>query len=201
MTILKPITCTLVVIGSFLGATSVASADGLVGVYVYPHPYGLVISSFIPGSSAERLHWQGELFTGDIITRYNGYPVRCAHDVIAISRPGAWMKMEFMTPTGEPFWHWVQPGCGAAACMDLSGGAKPVMDQGGVAAAQSYKFKTGASRPSASQIGPSGSSRPQSYPSGSGRPQGYSSGSDRPQGYSSGSDRTQGYSSGPGRPR
>jgi len=115
MKALRTIVCFAVLVGSLLGISSSASAQPLVGFHVYPDMRGLRISSFIPGTSAEELHRQGELYPGDIITRYDGRHVFSAQDVIRISsmhRPGAWLRMEFLTPEGIPFWHWVRPGGG-----------------------------------------------------------------------------------------
>ncbi len=110
--------CSMAVFAGIWGACSSVSAGGLVGFYVYPDAYqrGVIISHFIPGSSADMLHQQGQLMSGDIITRYESQPVYSADDVRQISdqsAPGTWLRMEFLTPSGQPFWHWVQAGGGS----------------------------------------------------------------------------------------
>ena len=69
------------------GLNSDASAQ-LVGFYVQPDTYGrgLVITSFIPNTSAYLLYQQGQLVPGDIITHYNGQRVFSAAHVRQISR-------------------------------------------------------------------------------------------------------------------
>ncbi len=92
MRMLRMVVCSLVAGAGMLGAGSVASAEGLVGFYVYHDAYGrgLLISSFIPGTSADRLRRQGELYPGDIITRYNGRRVHSAEQIRAISSWAPW---------------------------------------------------------------------------------------------------------------
>ncbi|MBM4091024.1 MAG: hypothetical protein FJ276_16620 [Planctomycetes bacterium] len=137
----------LVASATVLGAASAASAQGLVGVYVYPHAWGrgLVIAGFVPGSSADQLRMRGELYIGDIITRYDGRRVSSAYQIRWISSMyprGTWLRMDFLTPCGQPFWHWVQPGGGAAVC------AVPGMGHGRIEAPQTfYQFRKGMSRP------------------------------------------------------
>lgn len=147
--------CSLVAIAGLWGVCSTASAQGLVGFYVYPDLYhrGVVISSFIPGSSADNLHWQGQLMPGDIITHYNGQRVYSAAQIRQISyySNGGWLRMDFVTSSGQPFWHWVQPGGGSSAAC-----AEPTM-----------AFRKGSSRPGSHP----GSVQPPNDPnSGPGRP-------------------------------
>ena len=116
----KVVTLLLASVALFLLCATVA-AQGLVGFYGYPDAYnrGIVISSFIPGTSADGLHRQGQLFAGDIVTSYGGVPVHSPADVRRISAsfsnmPNAWARMTFLTPQGQPFWHYVRPGLGVA---------------------------------------------------------------------------------------
>ena len=109
------VVCSLVASAAALAGSSVASAGGLVGMYVYRDAYGrgLLISSFIPGTSAQELRMAGELYSGDLITYYDGQRVSSPAQIRAISRravPGEWLVMEFRTPDGRPFWHYVRPG-------------------------------------------------------------------------------------------
>jgi hypothetical protein len=147
--------CSLVATAGLWGVCGAASAQGLVGFYVYPDLYrrGVVVSSFIPGSSADNLHWQGQLMPGDIITRYNGHRVYSAAQIRQISyySNGGWLRMDFLTPSGQPFWHWVRPG----------GGSSPACAKG------TMSFRKGSSRPGSRP----GSVRPPNGPyPGPGRP-------------------------------
>jgi hypothetical protein len=110
------------------------SRGGLIGVYVYSHPRGLIISHFIPGSSASDLNAQGQLLTGDVIVAYNGQKVWSAQDIINISNSfpdGSNLRLDLETPGGLPFWLWVTPG----------GGSGPV--------ATAYQMRVGSGRPGA----------------------------------------------------
>ena len=167
MRTLRMVLCSLVASAGMLSAGSAAFGQGLVGFYVYRDAYdrGLLISNFIPETSAHELYLQGELRSGDIITRYNGWRVRSAEQVRRISDraiPGEWLVMEFLTPRGEPFWHYVQPGGGqmAAACVE-EGGTMPDLPS------VSARFRVGRSRPGNGSFPP-----PQAWPDGPGRPNG-----------------------------
>lgn len=139
--------CSLVAFAGLFGATSTASAQGgLVGFYVYPDMYGrgLVIGSFIPGTSASLLNMQGQLMPGDIITRYNGQPVYSAAQIRRISFYSGGGKMDFLTPYNQPFYHYVDAGGGmAAACAEPGSGP--------AAAAPSLRFRKGSNRPADNQ--------------------------------------------------
>ena len=163
-------------VGCLLAASARAQGvgGGLVGFYVYPHPSGVIINSFIPQSSAWQMHQQGQLFSGDVVTRYNGQPIRSAEDIRRISAqspPGQWLRMDFQTPNGQPFWLWVQPGGGAPVAAAAAPGAPAPQPQ-----AQPYRMKVGSGRPGApaqpgAPVQP-GSPAPKAgtEPSGPGRP-------------------------------
>ncbi|MFW6171911.1 MAG: PDZ domain-containing protein [Planctomycetota bacterium] len=164
MNMLPMVACSLVTSAGLMGIAETASAGGLVGFYVYPDSYGrgLLISSFIPGSSADNLYRQGELRPGDIITRYNGQQVFSVAQVRAISTqlpPGECAKMEFLTSTGQPFWHWVWPGGGVAAAPSSP---EPIGAPSS-SVSRHYRFQRGSGRPGGSHGRPNG-------PSGPGRP-------------------------------
>jgi len=169
MTTIRMTVCSLVALAGLCGASSTASAQGgLVGFYVYPDMYGrgLVIGSFIPGTSASMLHMQGQLMPGDIITRYNGQRVYSAAQIRQISFYSGGGRMDFITPYNQPFYHYVDAYSGgpAAACMEPGSGPA-------AAAAPSLKFRKGSNRPGGNQgagVRP-GSGGPGS-PGGPGRP-------------------------------
>lgn len=169
MSTIRMTVCSLVALVGLGGAASTASAQGLVGFYVYPDAYGrgLVIGSFIPGTSADALHWQGQLMPGDIITRYNGQRVYSAAQIRHISFYSGGGRMDFITPSGLPFWHFVDVnGGGPVAACAPGGGPQPAT------AAKSLSFRMGSARPSdnSATVRPQGPGRPD-YP-GPGRPGG-----------------------------
>jgi hypothetical protein len=107
--------CGMLAVTLFVSIGRETKAQNLVGFYVHHDRFGrgLTINEFIPFTSAEDLHWQGELMRGDIITMYDGQRVRSAahvRQISARSAPGTWLRMDFITPNGERFWHWVMPG-------------------------------------------------------------------------------------------
>lgn len=171
MNALRLAVCSLVATAGLLCTGATVSAQGLVGFYVYPDAYsrGLLISNFIPGSSAHELHLRGELYSGDVITRYDGQRVFSAAHVRAISSqaaPGQWLRMEFLTPDGQPFWHWVQPGGGTPVA---AAPGQPVRRQ------RYHDFRIGHGRPGTGGDVPSFEDRPgrpgnESFPHGPGRP-------------------------------
>ncbi len=147
MSTIRLTVCSLVALAGLGGAASTASAQGLVGFYVYPDAYGrgLVIGSFIPGTSADALHWQGQLMPGDIITHYNGRRVYSAAQIRHISYHSGGGRMDFITPSGLPFWHFVDVyggGGPAVAAYARNGSSQPA------APAKSLKFRMGSARPS-----------------------------------------------------
>jgi len=123
----------LAALAGMCGFNTEASAQ-LVGFHVKPDMYGrgLVITSFIPNTSAYLLYQQGELMPGDIITHYDGQRVYSAAHVRQISRHTGGGKMNFMTPWNAPFFHYVDAGGNTAACMEFRrGSGRPAGGGGG----------------------------------------------------------------------
>ena len=147
MTTIRMTVCSMVALAGMCGINSSASAQGLVGFYVYPDMYGrgLVIGSFIPGTSASMLNMQGQLMPGDIITRYNGQRVYSAAQIRQISRYNGGGKMDFLTPFNQPFYHYVD--AGNPVC------AHPGPGMAAAHAAPSLRFRKGSSRPGGNQGG------------------------------------------------
>lgn len=135
-----------------------SSRGGLIGLYVYPSQRGALISSFIPGTDAARLNWQGELMTGDVIVAYDGNRVWSAQDIIAISNQypdGTTLRMDLETSFGAPFWLNVTPGGGQVAAASCAPGAY---------CPRSHGMRVGSHRPrSGSSAGPG---RPDGVPGG-----------------------------------
>ena len=110
-----------------------AHRAGLLGFYLVPDPRGMLITSFIPGTSAGQLSQTGELQVGDVVLTLAGRRILSVQDIYAITDytpAGAPLRMEMLTRYNEPYWIWITPSGsgGVAACQ--RGGGRPI--SGGV---------------------------------------------------------------------
>ncbi len=131
-----------------LGKLQDAHRAGLLGFYVVPDRRGMLITSFIPGTSADQLHQDGELQAGDVVRALAGRPIYRVQDIYQITDrtpAGAPLRMEMLTRYNEPYWIWITPsgGGGVAACepgcgRPIAGGGGPGFGPGPEPAAPAY---------------------------------------------------------------
>lgn len=112
-----------------------ANRAGLLGFYLVPDPRGMLITNFIPGTSAGQLSQTGELQVGDVVLTLAGRRIYSVQDIYAITDrtpAGAPLQMEMLTRYNEPYWIWISPSGsgGVAACRrgcgrPIAGGGYP----------------------------------------------------------------------------
>jgi hypothetical protein len=114
----------LVAVTFTYGVANAQQFGGLLGVYAKETGRGLLVTGFIPGSSADELNRVGEMMVGDVMLRLDGRALRRGADVFKVTdllEAGAdYVDLEMMTRTGQLYLLAITPTAGQGI-----GGAQP----------------------------------------------------------------------------